>query len=488
MFWFLVGILLVSFVYYYFVYYHVGYFKRRGIPTAPIKEPFWNHLNYFIDRETPFYYAYDKWTEKFGKVFGFFLGWRRVLMISDLEMAQDVLYRQYDNFDQRMVIPLERLDHLWDRRYIMNATGNKYRRIRSLVVQCFTPAMIRKVTPKINDAAKSFVKILKEKVENESGPIVVQRHVLEYVMDMLCRLVLGTQESLQFKNPYVNKVEQLMGSYSRTPVQRFSYLCTPFNTFWIPFYEAYNYFFPDHRMQMITDLFVKVTQRKKIRDELAEKGQRVDEKDFIDVMIDAEDNSVEDSKFKKQLTPKEVIINCAVLVNGGLETTSNAAISSICALAKYPQYQQSLYEEIMDSIDENSSENMFDQLKNMKLLDSFIKEVLRLNPSAPQTINRRTVNTTTIGNGKQKVEKGTYVFVNIRALQRNPEIWGDDASEFKPERFFDLTPEQNNAFLAFGGGPKICPGILLANVAIKLMIIHLLKDKHHSNNHNNSAN
>ena len=39
------------------------------------------------------------------------------------------------------------------------------------------------------------------------------------------------------------------------------------------------------------------------------------------------------------------------------------------------------------------------------------------------------------------VPKGTDVFISILASNRNPELWGPDACEWKPERWFNPLPE-----------------------------------------------
>ena len=41
------------------------------------------------------------------------------------------------------------------------------------------------------------------------------------------------------------------------------------------------------------------------------------------------------------------------------------------------------------------------------------------------------------------------------ALHRDPDIWGEDAEEFRPERWENLRPGW--AYVPFSGGPRICP-------------------------------
>lgn len=38
---------------------------------------------------------------------------------------------------------------------------------------------------------------------------------------------------------------------------------------------------------------------------------------------------------------------------------------------------------------------------------------------------------------------------------RDKDLWGEDADEYKPERWFGLSPSWS--FMPFGGGPRRCP-------------------------------
>jgi cytochrome P450 len=54
------------------------------------------------------------------------------------------------------------------------------------------------------------------------------------------------------------------------------------------------------------------------------------------------------------------------------------------------------------------------------------------------------------------VEKGTVVSYSTYILHRRTDYYGDDAGEFKPERWETLRPGWE--YLPFNGGPRICVG------------------------------
>lgn len=91
-------------------------------------------------------------------------------------------------------------------------------------------------------------------------------------------------------------------------------------------------------------------------------------------------------------------------------------------------------------------------------------QVLRLYPILPlfgRTANKDTV--LPVGGGPQGtspvfVPKGTSATINIHSLHRRPDIFGDDADEFKPERWASLKMLDHWSYLPFGGGPRTCIG------------------------------
>jgi hypothetical protein len=54
------------------------------------------------------------------------------------------------------------------------------------------------------------------------------------------------------------------------------------------------------------------------------------------------------------------------------------------------------------------------------------------------------------------VPRGTQVSVNFGAMQRDKDIWGEDADHFRPERWEGMKLGWH--YIPFSGGPRICPG------------------------------
>ena len=72
------------------------------------------------------------------------------------------------------------------------------------------------------------------------------------------------------------------------------------------------------------------------------------------------------------------------------------------------------------------------------------------------------------------VPRGTQVSVNFGAMQRDRDIWGEDAEEFRPERWENVKLGWH--YIPFSGGPRVCPGQQLALAECSFVLFRLLRE------------
>ena len=99
-----------------------------------------------------------------------------------------------------------------------------------------------------------------------------------------------------------------------------------------------------------------------------------------------------------------------------------------------------------------------------------IQEVLRLYPPAA-FVSRETYEDMQFGN--LEVPKGVCLWTLIPTLHRDPDTWGPDANEFKPERFSEGVSKAckyPQAYVPFGLGARLCLGKNFAMVQLKVVI------------------
>lgn len=77
------------------------------------------------------------------------------------------------------------------------------------------------------------------------------------------------------------------------------------------------------------------------------------------------------------------------------------------------------------------------------------------------------------------IPKGVTIWILITTLHTDPDIWGPDSYQFKPERFANGTTgacKLPYLFMPFGFGPRICLGQNLAMVELKILVAHILSN------------
>lgn len=76
----------------------------------------------------------------------------------------------------------------------------------------------------------------------------------------------------------------------------------------------------------------------------------------------------------------------------------------------------------------------------------------------------------------QVIPKGTEVILSPWATNRSPELWGEDADEFKPERWLKDGEKAMNSyeFITFLHGPRSCIGQGFARSELKCLLAALV--------------
>eukprot|EP00775_Hariotina_reticulata_P005921 gene5921-6161_t len=119
----------------------------------------------------------------------------------------------------------------------------------------------------------------------------------------------------------------------------------------------------------------------------------------------------------------------------------------------------------------------FDPLKGLPFLEGVVSEAMRLYPAGASASPRLTEKPTRVG--PYRLPAGVTIFPSLFAINNWSRTWGEDAREFKPERWEApnaALDEQTGAprFLPFSSGPKNCIGLALGQVAVRSAVALLM--------------
>ncbi|EUC56016.1 cytochrome P450 family protein, partial [Rhizoctonia solani AG-3 Rhs1AP] len=197
---------------------------------------------------------------------------------------------------------------------------------------------------------------------------------------------------------------------------------------------------------------------------------------------------------EERMSEEELIAQVNTFIFAGSETTS-ALARTLHLLALNTGIQTTLRSEVSEAFNLHGSDLDYDQINSLPYLDAVCREVLRLYPPVLfveriaqkdcvlplQCPVKAKDGKTTIS--QAPIKKGTHIYLSILAANRDKQIWGEDADEFKPSRWLDELPlavrESKNPgvysyMMTFLGGPRSCIGFKFSQLEMKIVLVKLI--------------
>jgi len=170
------------------------------------------------------------------------------------------------------------------------------------------------------------------------------------------------------------------------------------------------------------------------------------------------------------MSVRQLVDEIKVLFIAGHETTANALTFTLYLLAKKPDVQQKVFDEIIDV--ESQTGDIVEQLQKMTYTNAVLNESMRLYPPAWITDRQNVTDDMLAG---YHIKKETLIGVSFYELHRNPKYW-ENPDEFDPERFLgDQKKLSMQYFYPFGAGPRMCIGSGFAIYEMCLTISQIIK-------------
>ncbi|KAJ3750230.1 cytochrome P450 [Lentinula detonsa] len=197
---------------------------------------------------------------------------------------------------------------------------------------------------------------------------------------------------------------------------------------------------------------------------------------------------------KKALDEDEVLSQMATIILAGHETTASTTTWILYELGKSLKDQSRVYEEIREMRDRIGvdGEPTASDYDSMPFFNAVIKEGLRLHPIVP-TLLRQAAHEDVIPlefpviseSGEEMsqipISKGQRVSVSISVYNRLTQVWGKDANEWNPERFFHETKKDTTLgvyanLMTFSAGVRACIGWRFALMELQAILFGLLEN------------
>lgn len=376
-----------------------------------------------------------------GDTFRLNLGFGKSVIFSrDAGLAQYALQKNHKNYKKSPIQTRDLVKYVG--RGLLTSEGELWQKQRKLIQPAFHKKQLINLLDTIEDAIET------ELLKIETGK---SKDIFPVFNDLAFQTVVKSLFSSAVNQTEINRLQHITESAQQMLVKE---LRQPYLGWWF-------------RLSGKIRKHVSETEEarnilKKLVNERRQSGKRHD--DLLDMLLEArydDGSSMEDA---------QLIDEILILFTAGHETTSNALTFTCELLARNPEIQEKLFDEVIEA--EAGSETLMDFIKKCSFTKNVIEEALRLYPPA-YFIDRVNIEDDEF-NG-MFIPKNSSLLFSLLEIHTNPANW-KDSQKFKPERFSNVNPNHySGQYFPFGAGPRMCIGNNFAMYEMILTIAQISK-------------
>ncbi|KAK4487105.1 hypothetical protein RD792_006420 [Penstemon davidsonii] len=432
-----------------------GDFKEmRTMMQEAKSKPIINFSNHIVPRVMP---SIHKALTKYGENCFIWFGPRPAVLIMDPEIIREVLSKSYI-FQKPSANPFGKLLA----RGVANYETNKWAKHRRLINPAFHVEKLKHMLPSFylscGEMLSKWEKIVDS--EQESRELDVWPFVQTMTSDAISRTAFGSsyeegRKIFQLQKEQAKLVMKAMGSIY-IPGLRF--VPTKNNR---------------RMMKIVKEVESSVLGIIDKRVKAMEAGEASSD-DLLGLLLESNMKEIKENGNKFGMSLQEVIEECKLFYFAGQETTSGLLVWTMILLGKHQDWQVRARDEVLQVFGREKPDDV-KELNNLKIVTMIFHEVLRLYPPGVM-LNRTTGKESTLG--KITLPAGVQLMLPALLLHHDPKIWGEDAHEFKPERFSDGVSKATRgqlSYFPFGWGPRICIGQSFAMLEAKMALAMILQ-------------
>ncbi|XP_060525750.1 cytochrome P450 9e2-like [Cylas formicarius] len=408
------------------------------------------------------------------------------LLLKDPELIKLITVKDFDHFTDRSTFLDPEVDPVVGRN-LLSLKGQRWRDMRATLSGSFTSSKMKFIFGLINATTQRFVEHLK----NRQGDVIeleLKDALTRFANDVIATSAFGlTVDSLsQPENEFYLSGKKMSDLTSlRVLVKFFGYLVFPqlFRTLKIGLLDSSATRF----LQKVLTETIRVREEEGIvRPDMinilleAKKGAKDEEPVLVDTgFATVEESSPGRSKSHPAITNDDITSQAFIFFFAGFNSSSTAMCFAAYELARHPEVQCRLRDEIHQVQRHCEGKITYEALLGMKYLDMVVSEVLRKWPPifAMDRVCTKPYVIEAVKSDEEplRLRVGDAVILPFQAIHRDP-INYPDPDKFDPERFSDENKRKIRpyTYLPFGVGPRNCLGSRFALLEVKMLLFNLL--------------
>ena len=392
----------------------------------------------------------EEWCRRYGSAFriDFGPGRRNTLVLGDPRDINAVMRERPDLF--RRGAEIETVFTEAGSAGVFSAEGDDWRKARRLVVTALNSGNLQRYFHVVRTAGERLCARLEQ--EAACGePFDIDRTLTSYSLDIISSLAFG--HDLNTLERGENELQRHIERHFQILNRRVGSAIPYWRWLRLPSDRAWERSLAELR-KAVTGFIAEAKARMEARPELCEEPEN-----FLESMLAAQEK---DGRFSDE----EIIGNTLTLLIAGEDTTAHTMAWTIWLLGGRPDVQRRWSEEASAVMGEDCFVGAYEQVGELAYGEAVLRESMRLKPVAPFTAVEPLVDVTV---SDIDVPAGTMVLVMLRHAGLH-ESSVERPLEFDPERWLgedDRAAPDQRSFLAFGAGPRFCPGRNLAFLEAK---------------------
>lgn len=394
---------------------------------------FLNHANTILKNPLPFHSENFK---KFGDVFRLNIGLgKSVLFCRDAGLLQHALQKNQKNYTKSYIQTKDLAKYIG--KGLLTAEGEHWQRQRKLIQPAFHKSQLVLLLDTIQQTILEELKNIKTGKPMDVFPVF---------NDLAFQTVVKSIFNIAISDADISSLQHTTEETQKMLVQE---LRQPFLVWWF-------------NLSGKTKKHLDLTQNsrtilKRLVEERKQSNQKHD--DLLDMLLSAKYDD------GTSMDGNQLVDEILILFAAGHETTSNALTFTCELLARNPNAQLKILDELHRV--KSESNDIMHWIKNATYTKLVIEESMRLYPPA-YFIDR--VNIEEDFFNEMIIPKGSTLLFSVYEIHRHPDFW-NSSEEFIPERFLDDSIKFSKNYYPFGAGPRMCIG---NNFAMYEMILTLL--------------
>ncbi|XP_030034188.2 cytochrome P450 6B2 [Manduca sexta] len=461
------------------VYYHykkkLEYWKKKNVPHLKPMPLLGNYKDYLLLKEIPGVIL-QQICEKFPDepFIGAYYGTDPALIIQDPELIKLVITKDFYYFNGREVTAYNGREPVT--KNVFFSCCDEWKVLRQNLTPLFTTAKMKNMFYLIEKCTHVFEDVLEKKV-SASQTVILNNLMASFTIDCIGSCTFGLETNVMRK-PENNPFREI--AFAIFEKSTYRGIKNVMRNVWPGlFYLLGLRFFPSHINEFFVRLLTEVFESRQYKPS--------PRNDFVDIVLSmTKTNRIigegvpnfktgEVKKTSIEATNDLLAAQCVSFFGAGFETSATTSSFTLYELAKRPDIQEKVLEEVDTYIKKYNNKLNYNVVSELPYLDACIDEALRFYPVL-SSLNREAMADYTFPTGL-KVEKGMRIHIPVYHLQRDPKYF-PEPEVFRPERFLGEEKLKINphVYMPFGGGPRFCIGMRFAKMQMLAGLVTILKN------------